>query len=230
MDVIGLITARGGSKGIPGKNVKLLAGKPLIAWTIEAAIKSRCVSKVVLSTDDPNIAAVGEQFGASVPFIRPATLAQDASPHIQAVLHAMDQFEAQGKTLPDYVLTLQPTSPLRTAQDIDDAAKIAEDIRPDAVIGVCEASQHPYILKTIKPDGTLSNFIHNNLSYPRRQDFPVVYCLNGAIYLNRTESLRRDRTLFPEFSLPLVMPQERSLDIDTLWDFRLADLILKEKE
>lgn len=227
--IIGLITARGGSKGIPGKNIKLLAGKPLIAWTIEAALGSRQLDRLIVSTDDAAIAEAARRYGADVPFMRPAELAQDTSSHISVVDHALDWLAAHDGTDPDYVLLLQPTSPLRTAQDIDATIELALQRQAVAVVSVCEVDQHPLLCQRVQPDGTLAPYMTSELTYLRRQDLPPAYALNGALYLNRSESLRRDRTFLPVGTLPYVMPRERSLDIDTPWDWHLVELVLGER-
>jgi len=229
MEVIGLITARGGSKSIPGKNIRLLAGKPLIAWTIEAALQCKELSRVIVSTDDTKIAEVARQWGAEVPFIRPTELSQDDSPHISVVLHAIHWMEGKQGLCPDYVMLLQPTSPFRTVEDVRQAIKLAKDRQAVAVVSVCEAEKHPYLCKRILDDGTLSEFIKTEIGYLRRQALPPAHALNGAIYLNKRSSLIQDQTLLPAATIAYVMPQERSLDVDTPWDWHVADLILKDK-
>jgi len=228
-NIIGLITARGGSRSIPHKNVKLLAGKALIAWTIEAALRSDGLSRVIVSTDDEEIAQVARDWGAEVPFMRPAELAQHDSPHIGAVEHAIRWLATHENGHPNYIMTLQPTSPLRTAEDIDAAIQIAEAYDAIAVVSVCETKHHPYLSKRILPDGTLADFVSSDIVYMRRQALPPAYALNGAIYLNRRESLLRDQTFLPQRTYAYIMPPQRSLDIDTPWDLYLAELILRDK-
>ena len=229
MEIIGLVTARGGSKSIPRKNIKTLAGKPLIAWTIEDALKSQYLSKVITSTDNAEIAAIAREGGADVPFMRPPELAQDESPHFAAVEHAIHWLEKYEGRIPDYILTLQPTSPLRTADDIDSAIEIARKHDADAVVSVCESVHHPYLAKRILENGSLSDFISTDIYYLRRQVFPPAYALNGAIYLNRSESILREQVFCPTNTYAYIMPSERSLDIDSDWDFYLAELILANK-
>jgi len=228
-EVIGLITARGGSKSMPGKNFAPLAGKPLIAWTIEAARASRRLSRTLVSTDDPEIARVATAWGAEVPFTRPNELAGDATPHILVVEHAIHWLEEVEGTRPDYVLLLQPTSPLRTAEDIDGVIAFAEERDAVAVVSVCPMERHPYLSKRILDDGSLANFVTTDIAYLRRQDLPAAYALNGALYLNRPESVLRDHTFLPPGALGYVMPHERSLDVDTPWDLHLIELILQDR-
>ncbi len=232
-EVLGLITARGGSKGIPRKNVLPLAGKPLIAWTIEAARDSVTVGRTIVSTDDDEIADVCRNWGAEVPFMRPRELAQDDSPHLAAVLHALEWVETNEGSRPDYVLLLQPTSPLRTAEDIDAAVRLSEDKGADGVLGVSAVKAHPYQLREIAADGTLTEFIADSpppgTSQTRRQAFPDVYSVNGAIYLMRGDVLVEEKTFQPRRTFPYVMPLSRSLQIDEPWDMHVANLILEDR-
>lgn len=229
MTIVGLIPARGGSKTIPHKNIKPLAGKPLIAWTIEAAKSCRALSRLIVSTDDPQIAEVAQQWGAEVPFLRPAELAGDAASSLAVVLHLIQWLEEHESVVPEYILLLQPTSPFRTTEDIDAAIDLATTRRVDAVVSVCEAETHPFLCKRIGEDGRLGDYVNTNLESLRRQDLPPAYQLNGAIYINRCRSLRQERTFLPKDTLPYPMPLERSSDLDTPWDWHLAELILKDK-
>jgi CMP-N-acetylneuraminic acid synthetase len=226
MSTLCLITARGGSKGIPNKNIKPLAGKPLIAWSVEQAKQSGICDRVVISTDSPDIAAIGKQYGAEAPFLRPAEMSTDTAPHILSVLHALTWLREIERWKPDIVILLQPTSPLRTPEDIRRACERLCSTNAPAVIGVCEAESHPYLVQRLSPDGVLENFINHGIAYPRRQDLPAAYRPNGAIYVNRSELLIRDQTLFPPGTLGYIMPAERSIDIDTQLDFNLAAILL----
>ena len=226
MSVIALISARGGSKGIPRKNVLPVAGKPLIAWTIAAALGSRKLSRLLVTTDDAEIAEVARAQGAEVPFLRPAELARDESPVIEAVEHALRWVETSDGALPEYVLLLQPTSPLRTTADIDGAIDLAYLRNADAVLSVCEASPHPYLARKIDRDGALGDFIDLPTKPVRRQEYPPAYVLNGAIYVNRVQSLLTSRNFQPPGALAYVMPVERSCDIDTPVDMQIAELLL----
>lgn len=229
MTVIGLITARGGSKSILGKNIKFLAGKPLIAWTIEIALQCKDISRVIVSTDDQEIAEVARQWGAEVPFIRPTELSQDDSSHISVVLHAIHWLEEKEGYRPNYIMLLQPTSPCRTVEDIQITIQLAKNHDAIAVMSVCEAANHPYKTYKIIENGTLEYFIPSNIEYKYRQSLPKVYEENGAIYLNKRSSLLQHQTFLPSGTIAYVMPQERSLDIDTPWDFYIADLVLRNK-
>lgn len=227
MNVVALVTARGGSKGLPGKNVRLLGGKPLISWSIEAALRSTNVARVLVSTDDPVIADAARQAGGEVPFLRPPELARDDSPHIDVALHALQWLAETAGTMPGYLLLLQPTSPLRRTEDIDESVAIAARRGAVAVVGVTEAPSHP--LKTFRLDdaGTLVPFVDSPIAYKRRQDLPLALAENGAIYLTRTDVLRSSRSFVPPGSVPYVMPAHRSIDIDSALDLALAELVLR---
>ena len=228
--IVALITARGGSKSIPKKNIASLAGKPLIAWTIETALRSASLSRVIVSTDDTEIAEVARQWDAEVPFLRPVELAEDDSPHVPVLVHAVKWLEVHEKEQFDYILLLQPTSPLRSTEDIDNAIRLALERDAGSVVSVCETLSHPYLTKKIMVDGRLDDFIPKPDGYLRRQVLPKVYALNGAIYLVRREVLLERRTFYTDSIYAYVMPAERSLEIDTPWDLYLANLILKDRK
>lgn len=229
--VLTLVTARGGSKGVPRKNLAPVAGKPLIAHTILAARAASGLDRVIVSTDDAEIADVARRYGAEVPFLRPAELARDDTPGIAPVLHALQWLEQEEDCRPAYVLLLQPTSPLRTAQDIEDAVRLARERDADSVIGVCEAKAHPYVAMKLGVDGALQSYLDLDFDdlqkkYPRRQDLPAAYLVNGALYLTRRDVLLNEKSFYGKRTYGYVMPAERSLDVDTAWDLELANLIL----
>jgi CMP-N,N'-diacetyllegionaminic acid synthase len=225
-ETLALVVARGGSKGVPRKNIAPVGGKPLIAWTIAAALGSGFIDRLILSTDDQEIADVALSHGCEVPFLRPSELARDESSGFDVCEHALRWIEANGGGLPDYLLVLQPTSPLRTTADIDDAMRLIIARRAPALIGVCAAAPHPYIARRMLADGTLVDFHDFGEAPVRRQDYPPACCINGAIYIVTPETLLNLRTFQPPGTLAFMMPPERSLDIDTSWDLRVADLIL----
>jgi CMP-N,N'-diacetyllegionaminic acid synthase len=226
--ILGLIPARGGSKGIPRKNLRPLAGKPLIAWTIEVALRCKLLDRVIVSTNDSEIRDVAIQYGAEVPFLRPEELASDTATSIAVATHALDWLAEHGQAEPDFLLQLQPTSPLRTQTDIETAVRIQREENAPAVVSVRPAGHPPQWLRRIGPGGELREW-QSGIELSRRQDSKPVYELNGAIYLIKTVVFRAERTFFPGNTLAQVMPPERSLDIDTLWDLHLAELILKDR-
>ncbi len=230
MRVLAVITARGGSKTVPRKNVVPVAGRPLIAWTIESALGAACLDRVIVSTDDEEIAEVARREGAEVPFARPAELSGDASPHIPVVQHAVSWVETHQGLRPESVLLLQPTTPLRTSEDIEEAFRILQETACDSVVSVCEAATHPYLTKRITADGRIQDFVETPTGYLARQSLPPVYALNGAIYLVRRDILMERGTFQTENTCAYIMPPERSMDIDTPWDLLLADLILRHRE
>jgi len=222
LKTLALIPARGGSKGIPRKNCQLLAGQPLIAWSIQAALASPLIDCVVVSTEDPEIAAISVQLGALVPFIRPIELAQDDSPGIAPVLHALSMLPEF-----DHVLLLQPTSPLRTVTQINQCIEFAITQKANAVVSVCESTHSPYWMYRLDSSNHLSKLISCS-DIPRRQELPAVYSINGALYFARTEWLLKTQTFITEETLGFVMPTEQSVDIDTPFDWKIAELLLAE--
>ena len=228
--VLAVVPARGGSKGIPKKNIAPLGDRPLIAWSIEASHSALSVSRTIVSTDDEEIAAVAAEWGGDVPFLRPAELSGDAAPHDATVWHAAQWHVENTRTRPDYVLLLQPTSPFRTSADIDAAVRLAIETGADSVFGVEQAPSHPMLTRRIDERGRLHPFHAAPGGYPRRQDLPPAYVTNGAIYLVRGEVLLERRSLHGDDVVAYEMPAERSLDIDTPWDLHMANLIVRDRD
>lgn len=221
-ETVAIVTARGGSKGIPGKNIAPLGGKPLIAWTIAAALGAKSVARTVVSTDDAAIAEAALAAGAEVPFLRPAELATDTSSHLSVILHAIEWLRGDGGE-PDLLVLLQPTSPFRSSADIDAAVAVAVETTAAAVVGVVPARDHPYLVKRISPEGWLMDFsTAEKPAYLQRQVLPPAYALNGAVYVVRPRVLQEHRTFLPPGTRPYVMPAERSLEIDDPWDLHVA--------
>ena len=222
MSVLGLILARGGSKGIARKNIKNLCGKPLIAWSIEIAQNADSVEKVVVSTDDEEIAEIAQKYGAEVPFLRPAELAQDDTPSMAPVLHALEQ-------LPKFemILLLQPTSPLRTTTDIDGIFKMCQERKAPAAVSICESPKHPNWMFSCGNDGTLSPFTDNPIAM-RRQDLDKIYTLNGSLYLAKTDWIQDNRSFLSPETVGYLMPPERSLDIDTMFEWSLVEFLMSK--
>jgi CMP-N,N'-diacetyllegionaminic acid synthase len=226
--LIALIPARGGSKGLPGKNIKPLCGKPLIAWTIEQAKKSRYLDDIIISTDSEKIADISLRYGARVPFLRPKELGTDTATAIDVILYALDYLERQDR-LPDLIMLLQPTSPLREPEDIDGGAERLFLSQAQAVVGVCEAEYHPLTMNTLPPDGCMKDFIKSDLVDANRQELPIYYRINGAIYVAYSNYVKTRKSLFGEETYAYVMPRERSVDIDDEMDFKFAEFILKSR-
>jgi len=226
MNLLAIIPARKGSRGIPDKNIKIVGRKPLINWTIECALASPSVDRVLVTTDSKIIANVAVEAGAEVPFMRPAELARNDTPGIDPILHAVKWVRDNEGLTPRYVVVLQPTSPLRTPDDIEAALALAVRKDGNAVVSVVSTERHPYWMKTLEPDGKMTNFISGKEIPFRRQDLPDVYSLNGAIYLARTEFLLREGGWYSDETYGYVMPMERSLDVDSPWDLDVADMAL----
>ena len=228
---IAIITARGGSKRLPNKNILDLNGKPLIAWTIEAAKKCNFINEVVVSTDSLEIKKIAEQHGASVPFIRSEKLSNDTASSFDVVKHCLDFHQAQFKLNFDYIILLQPTSPLRTHIDIENAVKLLKEKNADAIVSVCETEHSPLWTNNIDSTLSMDNFLRDEVKNNRSQDLPKHYRLNGAIYICKISELLKQKTFFLEKSIfAYIMHQERSIDIDTLVDFKMAEFLLKKWE
>ena len=229
--VLAIIPARAGSKRLPGKNMMNLCGKPLIQWTIEAARGSEYIDEILISTDSENIIELAKNLGVNAPFKRPSELAQDKSSTLEAVRHAVDfQQEVKGLTY-DYVLLLQPTSPLRTTEDIDEALRLLERKNADAVISVCAAEHSPLWSNTLDDTLSMDNFVSNEIKSRRSQELPTYYRLNGAIYICKLERLITENSFFIKNNIYAhIMKQENSVDIDTLIDFKLAEAVLKSAD
>ena len=230
--ILAVITARGGSKGVPRKNIRPVCGKPLIAYSIETALTVRDrLYRIVVSTDDPEIAEVSRQYGAEVPFMRPLELAADKTPTLPVLQHAVRFVEAQDRVLLDWILLLQPTSPLRVAEDILAALELARAGGCDSVISVVQVATHPLFIKRIENDQLLpfsESFAEKEGT--RRQDArPPAYVRNGAIYLTRRDVLMERNSIWGGSIRPYVMPPERSVNVDSELDLIVAELMLRPR-
>ncbi len=212
--VLALVTARGGSKGLPRKNVLPAGGKPLIAWTIDAARGAAAVDRTIVSTDDDEIMDVARQCGAEVPFRRPAGLATDTATSVDVALHALDQLPGF-----EYLVLLQPTSPLRTSTDIDAAFRLMTEQGAPACVSVCPALESPYWMYRCEADGRLASLLPPPPGASRRQDLPDAWVLNGAVYIARCDWFRGQRGFVGPGTVAYRMDRERSVDIDTQADF-----------
>jgi CMP-N,N'-diacetyllegionaminic acid synthase len=219
---LAIVPARGGSKGVPGKNLRLIGGKPLIAWTILAALESAVVGRVVVSTDDSDIADVALEWGAEVPFLRPDALATDEATTMQVVHHAL-QVLAPPMGL---MVVLQPTSPLRSASDIDAGVALCLDSGATSCVAVAEATKSPWWMYSLDPLGRLAPLLDPEGGGSRRQDLPAVYVVNGALYVGGTQWAATTDSFISTETVGYVMPPERSLDIDTELDLVLAEALI----
>jgi len=223
--VLAIIPARGGSKRLPRKNILPLGGKPLLGWTIDAANQCEHIDRVIVSTEDAEIAEVSKKFGCEIPFYRPHELSTDETTTLDVVLHLLDELEKADEHY-DYVVLLQPTSPLRTAEHISSAFnQLTNNNKASSVVSVCLAEHHPLWCNTLPEDASLSSFMRKEIHNLRSQDLPDYYRLNGAIYICEVGVLRSKKTFFPEQGCyAFIMSQEDSIDIDTRDDFNLAQL------
>lgn len=221
--VLAVIPARGGSKGVPGKNIAPVAGRPLIAWTIAAARQSKYIDRLVVSSDDDRIIEAARASGCEAPFKRSAELATDTSTTMDVIVDALDRLPGHG-----YVVVLQPTSPLRTGQDIDDCIEAMLAADAPAAVSLRPAIDHPWLVFRLAQGGALSPFatVEPGTSL-RRQDLPEAVCLNGAVYVADCDWLRKHRSFLSDSTVGHVMPAERSADIDTPADLEQVRSILE---
>lgn len=228
MKVLGIVPARGGSKGIPRKNLAPLLGKPLLAYTAEAALAARTLDRVVLSTDAEEIATVGRQLGLDVPFLRPAELARDETPTIPVLQDIVQRLEDDGSRY-DAIFVLQPTNPLRLPEDIDGPVELLERTGADSVLGVVDVGEtHPARMKQVDEDGRVSNpdFAEAFEGQPRQQ-LPKMYLREGSVYVTRRDVLMRQASLQGDDCRAWIVPRERSCRIDEPLDLLLAECLLK---
>jgi len=229
---LGVVTARGGSKGIPGKNLKLLAGRPLVAYTIESARSSGVFDRIVMSTDDPAIADTAKALDCEVPFLRPSELAGDDTPHLAVMQHAVGWLREHDRYEPDAVMILQPTSPLRRAADIRAAVDLIVATAADSVVSVSPIPAHYNPMRALRLDdrGRATLFVNGNpvrTRINRRQDMPPAWTMNGAIYLFRTRLLfAREPTLYGDDTAAYVMPSDLGLSIDDPEDWSAVERVL----
>lgn len=227
-DVVALVTARGGSKGVPGKNIRPIAGKPLIAWSIEHARAAKSVNRVIVSTDDESIANVARSCRAEVPFMRPAALATDEATSEDVIIHALDWLADRSES-PRLLVLVEPTSPLRRSCDLDAAVQLIDSLpKASAVVGVCEAEHHPAWIGPLEDDGRMASFAKSIISTSRHA-LDVVFRLNGAVYVAYPHYLRTSHGFYGEQTYAYVMPRDRSVDINDEVDFALAEVLMQRR-
>ena len=223
MSLIAVIPARGGSKGIPRKNIRLFCGKPLLQWSIDVALSAPSVERVVVSTDDIEIAEIARRGGAEVPFLRPSELASDTAPSVAPALHILDQLPTVSQ-----LLLLQPTSPLRRVEDIEAIVAMKQKEGVEAIASVTPSSKHPAWMFGMSSKGVLHPLMNiENISC--RQQLPPTYTLNGSLYLASRSFLQRERSFINAQTLGYVMPQEHSVDIDTLLDWKWGEFLMQRQ-
>jgi CMP-N,N'-diacetyllegionaminic acid synthase len=220
--VFAVIPARGGSKGLFGKNIAQVGGKPMIAWSIKAAQESKYIDRTVLSSDDENIIAVTKDYGGDAPFIRPAELATDTSNTVDTLIHALDQMTK----IYDYLVLLQPTSPLRITEDIDGAIKKCHYNGAPACVSGCEPAKSPYWMYHLDKSQKMRAVIESEHITKQRQDLPEVFAPNGAVFVAQVSWFRESLTFYGPDTIAYIMPVERSVDVDTVFDLTLVQALL----
>jgi len=225
--VVCVIPARGGSKGVPRKNIKILGSKPLIAYTIEQALQSKYIDRIVVSTEDREIADISKQYGAEVPFMRPVVLAGDQVATIDVLLHAINWLE-EDKYAFDIIVLLHTTTPLRVVKDIDSCIEMLLGTKADNIFSVTEAHRNPYFnMVEINQNGKVQ--LSKKGTFTSRQSAPKVYDMNSSIYVWWKDLLKKETKIFLENSQVYVMPKIRSIDIDDDIDFRIAEVVMAEQ-
>ena len=220
---LGIVPARGGSKRLPRKNMLNLCGKPLIAWSIEAALKSKYISKVVVSSDDEEILNISSNFGADI-IKRPYELANDTATTFDAIKHTINNLEKY-----DYIVLLQPTSPLRNEKHIDEAIELLEEKQADAIVSVCEMDHSPLWSNTLPEDGNMRGFLREEILNKRSQDLEKYYRLNGAVYICKTDKLLENKSFFLKDNIfAYIMDRKSSIDIDEEIDFEIAKVLINK--
>ena len=230
MKVLFLITARGGSKGVPGKNIKMLGGMPLIAYKIIAAKKCQYENRIIVSTDDDDIADVAKKYGAEVPFMRPKALATDSASSMDVVLHAMNWVIENSRERYDYVCLLEPSSPFASYKDLNEALRLISENHADTLLGMKEADISTNFIHSLDKDGKLSRFYFaiKDLKSIRRQDQEKEYTMNGCMYIAKWEYFMKNKLFHSENSIPYIMPEECSIEIDTILDYEIACRIVEK--
>lgn len=227
MKKIAIITARSGSKGLKDKNIKELKGMPLLAYTVKAAKESGIFDVIHVSTDSEVYADIARKYGAEVPFLRSGQNASDTAGSWDVVREVLEKYEEVGKTF-ELAVLLQPTSPLRDAKCIQEAYRLLEEKKADAVVSVVEEEHSPLLSNVLPDDLSMKGFIRAEANCPRQQ-MPVYYRLNGALYMVKTSMLTENFDLYKEGCFAYIMPKEKSIDIDTIWDFKMAELLMGDE-
>ncbi len=230
MKVLFVITARGGSKGVPKKNIRILGGMPLIAYKIIAAKKCRYENRIIVSTDDRDIAEVAKNYGAEVPFIRPAKLATDLASSADVVLHSINWVSENSQEKYDYVCLLEPSSPFASYKDLNEALRLIEENDADTLLGVREVDVTTNFIHPLDNNGKLSEFYYaiKELKSIRRQDQKKEYTMNGCMYIAKWDYFLKNKLFHSENSIPYIMPEESSIEIDTILDYEIACRIVEK--
>lgn len=223
--ILAIVPARAGSKGIKDKNIIGLNGKPLIAYSIEAGLKSKYINKVLVSTDGEDIAKLAKEYGAEVPFLRPKHLSSDTAKTIDCVIHCIQELKNKGEKY-DYIVLLQPTQPLRQAWHIDESIELIIKKDEDTLVSVSKVKEHPILVRTLDESGHAINLLEGS-STKRRQEFPNFYKVNGAIYINKINENLNNETSLNDNKLVYIMDEKYDVDIDETIDLQIAEILLE---
>lgn len=224
--ILAFIPARSGSKGIKNKNIKILNSKPLIAYTIDAAKESNIFEDIIVSTDDTNIADIAKNYGAYIPFLRPDNLATDNAPVIDSIIHLINEMQIKLNKKYDYIIVLQPTSPLRNKIHILEAYNKFIEKNADFLVSVCECEHSPLWTNILDNEEKMDNFISEDVKNKNRQDLPKYYRLNGAISIGKVDEVINNRGFMGKNCYAYIMDKEYSVDIDSEFDFKIAELLI----
>jgi N-acylneuraminate cytidylyltransferase/CMP-N,N'-diacetyllegionaminic acid synthase len=229
VEILAIIPARGGSKRVPGKNIRNFCRKPLIAWTIEAAKNSNLINRVIVSTNDKKIVAVSKKYGAEVPFIRPEELSTHTATTMAVIEHSLSFMKKRDNYVPDILCVLQPTSPLRNSKHIDEAIKLMIRTEADACVSVAENKVNPYYSNTIDKNSMFHNYIKGTgRKFATKIKPEKTYMLNGAMFLIKPKVFLKEKTLEPRKTAAYIMSEQDSVDIDNEHDFKIAEFIMKK--
>jgi CMP-N-acetylneuraminic acid synthetase len=231
MKTVGFIFARGGSKGLPGKNIRPIGGKPMIAWAIEQAIAVERIERVIVSTDSDEIATISKQYGAEAPFIRPAHLATDNSPELLSWRHGLEYLKETMGSMPELMVSLPATAPLRSVMDINNCLDEYERSLSDVVITVTDSHRSPYFnMVSQNSDGSFGLVNPPPATINRRQDVPVVYDMATVCYVVKSEFIMSHDSIFEGRVRGMHVPVDRAIDVDTLLDFQIAEMLFNSRK
>jgi N-acylneuraminate cytidylyltransferase/CMP-N,N'-diacetyllegionaminic acid synthase len=229
--ILAIIPARGGSKGLPGKNIKMLNGKPLIGWTIEQAKNCGYIDEIFVSTDSREIAAVGEEFGIKISSLRPAELARDSSSSIDVILYTINLLEQEKEEF-DIILLLEATSPLRDSEDLENALKMLVDTDgAESIVGISRTENaHPTFLVSIGERNFIRPYGKSEFIFKRRQEIDDLYFFEGSLYISYVDSLKKRKSFYHEKTLGFEMPKYKSFEVDDIVDFKIIEALMKAKQ
>ncbi len=227
---LAIIPARGGSKGLPGKNIKVLSGKPLISWSIDAGLKSKYLDEIMVSTDSEEISVIARKYGAIVPFLRPSSLSSDTATSFDAINHTIDFYRIELQKEFDYIVLLEPTSPLRKYDDIDNAIEQLFNSTADSIVGISKTEdQNPAFLIEKNEKNYIFGYEDKDMKPLRRQDIKDVYFFEGTIYISKIDILLEKKTFYHDNTIGYEVPKYKSLEIDDMDDFIMVEAIMKYK-